>query len=83
MERGLVAKRINMKKITAKFNSTCAETSKRIAKGENMLYDYASKKCYSTASNAFNNHGIDTNTRDMIQANEDAYFDNFCYNNNI
>ena len=72
-----------MKKITAKFNSTCAETGRRINKGEEMLYDYSSKKCYSKLSNTFNDYGVDVNTRDMIQANEDAYFDNFCYSNNI
>lgn len=72
-----------MKKITAKFNSTCAETGKRIGKGEGMLYDYSSKKCYCKTSDTFNNHGIDRNTTDMVQANEEAYFDNFCYNNNI
>lgn len=72
-----------MKKITAKFTSTCAETGKRISKGEEMIYNYSTKKCYCRSSNVFANFGVDTNTRDMVQANEDSYFDNFCYNNNI
>jgi hypothetical protein len=75
-----------MKKITAKFNSTCAETGRQIKKGETMIYDYATRSCYSVSSSVFNNFGMDKegrDTRDMVQANEDAYFDSFCYNNNI
>ena len=72
-----------MKKITAKFNSKCAETGKTIRKGEEMYYDYSSKKCYHLTSMAAQSQNTDTGLANMIQAQEDAYFDNFCYNNNI
>ncbi len=65
-----------MKKITARFISTCAETGLRIGKGEEMLYDYDTKKCYCRSSQQFNNQDVDRSTRDMVQANEEAYFDN-------
>lgn len=72
------------KKITAKFNSKCAETRANIKKGEQMIYDYSTKKCYTLTSNFAKNY---LNNQDgaagMIQANEDAYFDSFCYRNNI
>lgn len=75
-----------MKKIiNAKFNSTCAETGCRIKKGERMMYDYSERKAYAIGSKAavsfINNES--NSTADMVSAQEDAYFDNFCYNNNI
>lgn len=76
-----------MKRIlTARWNSKCAETGKPIKKYETMLYDYATKSCYSTISKAyaaFNNQSEPDAAAGMIQANEEAYFDNFCYSNNI
>ena len=67
-----------MKKIIAKFNSRCAETGKTIKKGESMLYDYSSKKCYCLSSEKMKNFGTDIDPAvGMIQANEDAYFDNW------
>lgn len=36
--------------ITARFNSTCAETGRPIKKGEPMVYDYQLKKCYARGS---------------------------------
>lgn len=72
-----------MKTITAKFNSVCAETGKKIKKGESMVYDYTSKKCYHSTSNVAQSINTDSNLSDMITANEDQYFDNFCHNNNI
>jgi len=68
-----------MKLITAKFNSTCAETLSRIVKGEPMLYDYSTKKCYSIRSQAYKNYEVSQEARsvsDYVQAQEDAYFDN-------
>jgi hypothetical protein len=65
-----------MKKlITAKFSSRCAETGNQIKKGEKMFFDTDTKKCYSV--------GVDQNAVGMVQANENAYFDNFCYMNNL
>lgn len=72
-----------MKKITAKFNSICAENGKKIKKGEQMVYDYANRKPYHLTSNKAQELDIDHNTANMVQANEEAYFDNFCHNNNI
>lgn len=74
-----------MKKITAKFNSTCAETGARIKKGDSMYYDYSTKKCYSLNSQTakdYEANDVDS-AAGMITANEDAYFDNFCQNNNL
>ena len=69
--------------IQARFNSKCAESGVRIMKGEDMLYDYTAKKCYSKGSESFKSHKEGQNTADMVQANEEAYFDNFSYANNI
>ena len=69
-----------MKKIRAKFNSKCAETGKSIRKGDEMFYDYATKKAYHISTNKgdkISDEGA------MCIANEEAYFDNFCYDNNI
>ena len=71
-----------MKKITAKFNSQCAETGTRIKKGDSMFYDYSNKKCYSVNSQKAKSIETD-NDSNFIQAQEDAFFDNFCHNNNI
>ena len=72
-----------MKLINAKFNSKCSETGRNIKKGDFMLYDYSAKKCYCEHSQTFVDHNKDDGTPGLIQANEDSYFDNFCYNNNI
>ena len=73
-----------MKTINAKYNSVCAETSCKIKKGERMVYDYSTRKCYAIGSSkaiAFINDKDDAG--DMIEAEQEAYFDNFCQNNNI
>lgn len=70
-----------MKKITAKFNSVCAATGRKIRKGEEMYYDYATKKCYTVGNQP--EPAPQDPAAGMIQANEDAYFDNFCLYNNI
>lgn len=36
--------------ITAKWKSTCAETGRTIEKGDPMVYDYDTKKCYARGS---------------------------------
>lgn len=75
-----------MKKITAKFNSKCAETGSAIKKGDTMFYDYSARKCYSMNSNtaraqeAKDAEGQDArNVSSFIQAQEEAYFDRFNY----
>jgi hypothetical protein len=76
-----------MKKIIyAKFSSQCAETGQTIKKGDRMVYDTSSKKCYTIASKKaveFMNSPADQDAADMVQANEYAYFDTFCQNNNL
>lgn len=76
-----------MKKIRARFNSRCAETGNKIAKGEEMYYNYATKKCYCMSSNEvwlIEKHDVITpsdvdqynNDAAYIAAQEDAYWDN-------
>jgi len=74
-----------MKKITAKFNSQCAETGKKIKRSEQMYYDYTAKKCYSIDSNKAkkSEQPADSDLANYVQAQEDAYFDNFCQQNGI
>ena len=76
-----------MKKITAKFASTCADTGARIKKGDSMIYNYSTRKCYSmnsqTAKNFERGEAAVNEDAHLVQAQEEAYFDNFCVNNNI
>jgi nitrous oxide reductase len=61
----------------SRFASTCVETGKKICKGESILY-VPNKGAYCEQSNAYQEFmGIDRNTLNMIEANENAYFDNF------
>lgn len=80
------------KLIPARWPSFCAETGKRIPKGEIMLYDYAAKKCYKGSVNpatgepfskkyaeaaAKAEQGIEAESlRAYVQAQEDAFCDN-------
>ncbi len=79
----------NMKRITAKFKSKCAQTGRTIDKGEEMIYDYKNKKCYSFYSLVWssyvkeNGEPLMTDDAKLVQAQEEAYYDNFCKNNNI
>ncbi len=68
---------------TAKFNSVCAETGKKIRKGDSMLYDKTTRKCYTTDSNAAKNESERQSLMSYVDAQENAYFDNFCRANNI
>lgn len=77
---------MSLKQITAKFPSKCAETGKRIVKGELMYYSYSTKQCYSLDSNKAKETiktNEDESLTNYIQANEDAFYDSFCMNNNI
>lgn len=71
--------------IAAKFSSKCAETGKKIKKGDKILYNYDTKKAYSMESGAAQKlvGPADPDLAKFVQANEDAYFDNFCQRNNI
>ncbi len=69
--------------ITAKFTSKCNENGSIVNKGDKVYYVFATKKVYSSSSNRFNAEGETLDTANMVQANEDSYYDNFCQNNNI
>lgn len=74
-----------MNLITAKFKSVCAETGRTIKKGEEIVYDYSAKKCYSFYSQVYHNFKKPDfgQAAKLVQANEDAFYDNFCQANNI
>lgn len=67
----------------AKFNSTCAASGCRIKKGDRMHYDSTTKKCYHIDHKPNESNDPDFGLAQTIQANEEAYFDNFCRANNI
>jgi len=61
-----------MRKITAKFSSKCHSTGQTIKKGETIWYDPSTKKVYKEGNQPeINQDAI------HVQANEDAYFDNW------
>jgi hypothetical protein len=67
--------------IQAKFSSKCAKSGKRIKKGDTIIYDIYKKLTYIPG-----NEPKDYTYQDdgkMVQAQENAYFDNFCRENNI
>jgi hypothetical protein len=66
--------------ITSRFKSICAETGIQIKSNESIYYD---GKAYCTSSSRYIKAKEIGQTFAHIQANEDAYFDNFCRNNNI
>lgn len=72
-----------MENLTAKFNSKCAETGKAIKKGEPIAYDRVNKKAYCKDSNAFKNQKDSNDTAAHVQAQENAYFDNWAQQNGI
>lgn len=65
-----------MKTIRAKFNCRCSETNAIIKKGEQCLYDSTAKKVVAIS-------GIQSDESKLVQAQEEAYFDNFCNQNYI
>jgi hypothetical protein len=68
-----------MRTIFAKFSSKCAATGQTIKKGELISYDSRTRKAYKQG----NEPKEHDQAQEMIQANEDAYFDNFYQQNNI
>lgn len=73
-----------MRTITAKFKSTCAASGQVIKKGETIIYCPITKKAYKPdhAPRETNSEEID-GAAGAVQAQEEAYFDNFCQRNNI
>jgi len=78
-----------LKMINAKFRSKCAETGKTIYKGDICFYDYQYKQVFHPSADIVKIRQSQANereadsTRQTIQAQEEAYFDNFCQQNNI
>lgn len=73
-----------MRRIRAKYANRCAETGEWIRKGDECIYSPASRCIYSMKSLVAQNFLSQADLAlGMIQANEEAYFDNFCMNNNI
>jgi hypothetical protein len=78
-----------LKMINAKFRSKCAETGKTILKGDMCFYDYQYKQVFHPSADIVKIRQSQANereadsTRQTIEAQENAYFDNFCRINNI
>ena len=78
-----------LKMINAKFKSKCAETGKTIYKGDICFYDYQYKQVFHPSADIVKIRQSQANereadsTRQTIEAQENAYFDNFCQQNNI
>jgi len=70
-----------MRVITAKFNSTCAETGRPIKKGDVCVYNPVTKKVYASGSptqQAFTQKEQQNDqAAGMIQAEQDQYYDNW------
>jgi hypothetical protein len=66
-----------MKKINAKFKSNCHETGKVISKGELMLYNYDTRKCYCMTSKKAEDWEDARNVSNLVQAQEDAMYERY------
>ncbi len=64
-----------MKLLTAKFNSNCSKTGAKINKGDLFYYDYAERKVY--CKKYIDEFNECYNTKQFIEAQENAYFDKF------
>ena len=67
-----------MKKIFAKFTSTCAETGRRLKKGDSIFYDYTTRKAYHPEADAvkvWESKQEAESVSAYIDAQESAYFD--------
>jgi hypothetical protein len=66
--------------ITAKFTSTCAQSGAKIKKGDPIYFD---GKAFGENSKIYKDRKQAGETFAHVMANENAYFDNFCLQNNI
>mgnify|MGYP007056311017 CR=1 FL=1 len=69
--------------IKAKFKSVCAETGNKINKGDSILFDTATHEVFCSTSKRYKSEHERVSTMSYVQAQEDAYFDNFCQRNGI
>lgn len=67
----------------SKVMGTCAETGKFILKGHDIFYSFSERKAYSSVSKRYKVEHDAACTGAYIQAQDEAYFDNFCWANNI
>lgn len=72
-----------IKFISARFSSRCAETGNRISKDDSILYDTESKKAYCSKSKFYLDEAERRAVASYVEAQENAYFDNFCLANRI
>jgi len=75
-----------MKTIYAKFASKCQATGQQIKRGELIKYDPATRKAYKldhAPTIGEQNQNEAEQISKFVQAQEEAYFDNFCSMNNI
>lgn len=73
---------------TAKFNSVCVERGRRIKKGESILYDRERKKVYCSDSEEYRKYrderdNENESTEGYVRAQEEVYYDDWCYRNGI
>lgn len=64
-----------MKHMIAKFKSTCPETGIILKKGDPIVYDNKSRKAFHPTAPSIQQYPDQSG--DIIQANEEAYFDNW------
>ncbi len=69
--------------LKSKFKGVCNETGKPIAKGDVILFDTVTHNVYCSDSTKYKSEWECKQTAAYIQAQEDAYFDNFCIRNGI
>ncbi len=75
-----------MRVITAKFNSTCADTGRPIKKGDTCVYDPIGKKVYASGSPTQQRHLQEQQTAkrdqggDMLDAQIEQQSENWYHN---
>lgn len=67
----------------SKIGSMCAETGNFIMKGHDIWYSFSERKAYSSVSKRYKDEKEASDTGAYVRAQEDAYYDNFCYRNGI
>lgn len=66
-----------MNKIFLRFSANCADTGKKLKRGDLAYYDRINKKVYSIESRKAAEIIECINVGQYVQAQEDAYFDKF------
>jgi hypothetical protein len=68
--------------MSSKFDSKCSQTGNSIKKGDHIYY-VSGRGAFCEQSKVYQEQKEADQTADYVQANEDAYFDNFALRNNI